>query len=96
MIIVRDVFNAKYGKGGELVALMKEAQERWPTAFAERVLTDASGTFFRVVAETSVDSLAAWEQRTADIFSLPEFGDWFARMAPLVDRGRREFWNTET
>jgi hypothetical protein len=29
-------------------------------------------------------------------FALPEFGDWFARMIPLVESGRREFYNIET
>jgi hypothetical protein len=30
MILVRDVFQAKYGKGGELVALFKEVRQQWP------------------------------------------------------------------
>jgi len=28
MIVVRDVFQAKYGKGGDLAALFKESQEK--------------------------------------------------------------------
>lgn len=62
MIIVRDVFQAKYGKGGELVALFKEAR---PELFPEhgfRVLTDASGPFFTVVTEVEVASLGEWEK----------------------------------
>ena len=52
MIVVRDVFQAKYGKGGELIKLLKEAQTIMPQAFAGRILTDASGQFFTVVTET--------------------------------------------
>ena len=52
MILVRDVFQAKYGRGGELVALFKEAGEKWPAEYAVRILTDASGPFFTVVTET--------------------------------------------
>ncbi len=40
-------------------------------------------------------SLATWEQYIAEVFSLPEFGEWFARMMPLVESGRREFYNIE-
>jgi hypothetical protein len=95
MIVVRDVFQAKYGLGGDLVDLLKEAQEKWPAEYATRVLTDASGQFFTVVAETEFESLAAWEQAVSSYLSLPEFGDWFERMTPLIDTGRREFYNIE-
>lgn len=96
MILVRDVFQAKYGKGDELVALFKEVKEKWGPDYAGCILTDVSGLFFTVVVETEVESLAEWERRRAEIFSLPEFGDWFARMTPLVESGRREFYNIET
>ncbi len=43
-----------------------------------------------------MESLAEWERRIAEIFAMPEFGDWFARMIPLVESGRREFYNIET
>ena len=95
MILVRDVFQAKYGKAGDLVALFKEGQKQWPTQFVERILTDASGSFFTVVTEMTVESLAAWEQRAALVFSKPAFGDWFGRMMLLVESGRREFYHLE-
>jgi len=95
MIIVRDVFQAKYGKGNDLVALFKEAKEKWSTQYAPRILTDKSGQFFTVVTETEFESLAAWEQESGIIFSMPEFGDWFERMTQLVESGRREFYNIE-
>jgi hypothetical protein len=95
MIIVRGVFQEEYGKGGDLVALFKEAREKWPEQYADRILTDASGSFFTVVVETNVESLAEWERRSAEFFTQPEFGDWFARMTPLVQSGSREFYNLE-
>jgi hypothetical protein len=96
MIIVRDVFQAKYGKGDELVALFKEAEAEWPEEYATRILTDASGPFFTIVTEVQVESLAAWEQSMAEMMANPDFGDWFARMEPLVESGRREFYNLVT
>ena len=95
MILVRDVFQAKYGRGDELVALFKEAREQFPEMGTSRILTDASGTFFTVVTEEEVASFAEWESRMADVFGAPEFGEWFARMMELVDSGRREFYNIE-
>ena len=95
MILVRDVFQAKYGKGGELVALFKEVRELRPAPTVDHILTDASGPFYTVITETTVENLAAWEQRITETFSMPEFGDWFARMMPLVESGRREFYNIE-
>lgn len=98
MILVRNVFQAKYGRGDELVALLKEGREKLPTGvkFHQRILTDASGPFFTVVTEMEVESLAEWERLRAEAFALPEFGDWFACMTPLVESGRREFYNIET
>lgn len=96
MILVRDVFQAEYGKAGELVALFKEARETWPEQYGtDRLLTDASGSFFTVVVETEVESLGEWERLISEVFSLPGFDAWFARMTPLVESGRREFYNIE-
>src|SRR6266849_5412252 len=95
MIVVRDTFQAKYGRGGELVALFKELRQQWPGQSVDRIFTDASGTSHTVVTEATVESVAAWQQRLAEVFPMPAFGDWFARMRPLVESGRREFYNIE-
>ena len=58
MILVRDVFQAKFGKGGELVALFQEARRQGLSMYGERILTDASGPFYTVVLETTTESLA--------------------------------------
>ena len=99
MLLVRDVFQAKYGRGDELVALFGEIAEHWRHGqhsielHGNRTLTDASGPFFTVVTEIEVADFAAWQQFIAEEFAMPEFGDWFARMMPLVESGRREFYN---
>jgi len=95
MIVIRDVFQAQYGKGGDLVNLLKHAQNQWRGVYAHRILTDVSGAFFTVVTETEAESLGEWERRIADVFSQPDFGEWFANMTPLVSSGRREFYNVE-
>ena len=94
MILVRDVFRAKYGKAGDLAALFKEAME-WPIQYEPRILTDVSGQYFTVVTESEYESLGDYEQKSGEIFSSPEFGEWFGRMTELVESGRREFYNIE-
>jgi hypothetical protein len=98
MILVRDVFQAKYGKGNELVAVLKQGGElmRKHARLSGRILTDASGPFFTVVTETEVESLGAWETALATGFGDPAFEEWFAQMVPLVECGRREFFTIVT
>jgi hypothetical protein len=99
MIVVRHTFQAKYGQGDQLVALMLEMNEsmggdaRMQNA---RVLTDLSGPFFTVVSEFEVESLAAWEEGMGEAFKDPRFGEWFARMQPLVETGQREFYTVRS
>jgi hypothetical protein len=30
-----------------------------------------------------------------EVFANPKFGEWFERMVPLVESGRREYYNVE-
>ena len=97
MVIVRHVYQAKYGKGDELVALLKEFDKVIEKAAgfrtAARVLTDASGPFFTVVHEIQVASLADWETGNARLIRSKEFEAWFPRWLALAESGRREFYN---
>lgn len=95
MIVVRDIFQAKFGRGGELENLFKQSADMWSQKHAYRILTDASGPFFTVVTEVEMASLAEWEQWLANLFVLPEFKDWFNRALPLLESGRREFYTIE-
>ncbi len=93
MIVVRGVFQAKYGKGDELVQLMKESNMIWPSQREFRMMTDLSGPFFRVITETDYESLGAWEADIQKYFGDDRFGSWFERMMSLVESGSREFYN---
>lgn len=97
MIVARQVFQAKYGRGDELVALFKEFNARMqetPGALPPfRLLTDVTGPFFTVVTEVEVESLATWEGTFRELMSRPWMGEWFGRMMPLVESGSREFYN---
>jgi hypothetical protein len=94
MIVVRDVFQAKYGRGDELVRLMKELEEKFE--MAQRIYTDMSGPFFTVVIESEVESVDAWESTLQEAFTDASWQDWFSKMVPLVETGRREFYRLES
>lgn len=95
MIVVRGVFQAKYGKGGDLVALIKEGNTMWPSLRGghPRILTDLSGPFFTIVSEAEYESFGAWEADSQAIFKDARFAAWFARMTQLVESGSREFYS---
>lgn len=97
MLVARQTFQAKYGRGDELVALFKEFNVRMQEAGAGaprfRILTDASGPFFTVVTETEVENFAVWESGFSEWMGRPWMGEWFGRMMPLVESGRRDFYN---
>lgn len=92
MIIVRGVFRAKYGKGDELVQLIKESNNIWPNEPSHRLMTDLSGQFFTVVTEAEYESLSAWEADIQKYFNDERFAAWFERMVQLVESGSREFF----
>lgn len=92
MIIVRGIFRAKYGKGDELVQLIKESNNIWPNEPSHRLMTDLSGQFFTVVTEAEYESLSAWEADIQKYFNDERFAAWFERMVQLVESGSREFF----
>ena len=97
MIVARQTFQAKYGRGDELVALFKEftanMREAGISVNDYRLLTDASGPFFTVVSEIEVESLAAWEDMFREAMKQDWIGDWSQRVSPLIESGRRDFYN---
>lgn len=95
MILVRDVFQAKYGRGDELIKLFQEIAQQMEMGSGRRLLTDLSGPFFTIVTETEAESLDAYFNQMREGFSRPEFGALFGRMQELVESGRREFYTIE-
>lgn len=97
MLLARQVFQAKYGRGDELVALFQDFNSRMReedgTTPQFRIMTDVSGPFFTVVTDAEVESLAAWEGTFQEAMSRPWMEEWFSRMMPLVESGSREFFN---
>ncbi len=97
MLVARQVFRARYGRGDELVTLFKEFNTRMREAGGDgprfRILTDVTGPFFTVVTEVEIESLADWEGRFGESMDRPWMGEWLSRMMPLVESGSREFYS---
>ena len=95
MIVVRNVFQLKFGKAREAVALMKEAiaiQKRVLAGadFSTRVLTDVTGPFYTLVLELTVPNLGTFETYTPKLFGDKEWQASYQKMTPLVESGHRE------
>ena len=99
MIIVRYVFQAKFGRGDAMVKAYKEIgaliREELPQVRRSRVLTDLSGPFFTIVNELEFESLAAWEASRPAIFSSRAFGELMARTGDTIESGHAEFYTLE-
>ncbi len=97
MVVERMVFQAKYGRGHDLVEVLRKAEELeakvgYPRG---RVLADASGRMYTIVWEKEHESLSAWQEAVQKVYDLPEFQSWFTEMEPLVESGSREFYVVE-
>jgi hypothetical protein len=99
MIIVRVVFQAEFGKGGELAARFAQGAraiaEGMGGANRWRILTDLSGPFDTVVQEVEYQSLADWEQSRPKLFALPAFREAMGQLQELVVSGHNEMWTVE-
>ena len=95
MIVIRNVFQLKYGKAREAIAIMKEGlaiQKRALTGveFSTRLLTDVTGPFYTVVLELTVPNLASFESNAPRLFADKDMQANMQKMAALVESGRRD------
>ena len=94
MIVVRNVFQVKFGKARDAVASMKEgiAIGR-KVGMNARILTDITGPAYTVVLETTHENLADFENRSKDIMGSAEWKGWYQKFIPLVESGNREIFS---
>ncbi len=94
MIVVRDIFQVKFGR-------MKEAKEIWgqmrslfPADHRPRLLTDLTGTYYTLVMETTHKDLGEYESsmRQSRPGADARMGELYQKFTPLVDSGRREIF----
>lgn len=93
MIVVRNVFQLRFGVAREALALWQEGigyLQRSPGVKDVRLLTDVTGPFYTLVLESTHESLAGMEQDMRDSSESEEWHAWYSRFTPLVMSGHRE------
>lgn len=99
MIVERLTFQAKYGHGDELVALMKDAPAGAGSAVKGRIYTDLTGAMFTVQFEmeyADMAALAAADEAQRSDYGKSDFQQWFGKMVAVTEKGERQFLNVET
>ena len=94
MIVVRDVFQLRFGKAREARDLWKEGlkiAEKYEMA-PGRILTDLVGPAYTMVIETSYASLAEYEQTMSSALGMEEWREWYPKFVPLAESSRREIF----
>jgi len=103
MILVRTVFQGKFGTGGALAAAMSKGNEEFADYMEKavgarrkwRVLSDLSGPFDTVIFEVEAESLGEWQTARDAMFQMPEFGESMKETADMIMGGRNEYWTIE-
>ena len=102
MILVRLVFQAKFGHAAEVVAGFKQGAEIIRSAGVKgprhvRILTDLSGPFDTVVQELEYDSLDDFMKAQAVMFADPRWQEMAQESGwpALLESGSKEFYTVE-
>lgn len=96
MIVVRNVFQIKFGQAKPAVAAFKEMRtlaHKAGLTNASRLLTDLTGASYTLVHELTFEGLGDFEQQTKKVFSSPEWRTWYDKFIPYVESGSREIYN---
>lgn len=94
MIVVRDIFQLKYGKARDAKQLLKEGLPMISqhTSRPMRILTDLVGPAYTLVIESEHESLAAYETSLKNELGAEGWHAWYQQYVPLVESSRREIF----
>ena len=92
MIIIRDIFQLRFGEAKEAIPLLTQGAEALKEAGypVDRILADVTGEYYTVVMESRVENLSQYERALASIRDLDAWQKAYRRFVPLVRSGRRE------
>jgi len=93
MIIVRDVFQLKFGKAKDALSLMKPLAKKMNDMGMGkfRLLTDLVGNYYTLVLEGTFSSLEDY-QKTHEQAIDDEWKQIYAKFVELVINGYRDIW----
>jgi hypothetical protein len=94
MILVRDVFQLRFGKAREAKALWKKgaALNKKLRYGPGRGMVDLVGTYYTFVLETTYKDLADYEGALKKVLGAKDCSKWYQKFMPLVESGRREIY----
>jgi len=92
MYVVRDIFHLKFGHFRDAKALIDEVSQRGLLVNMNqpRVLSDFTGDAYRLILESSFDSLDAFEKSLTGSMNQNEWQQWYTKFKEHVDRSYRE------
>ena len=97
MIVVRNVFQLKFGKARDAIAHWKEGRaifERLGMPMkGSRLLTDVVGPFYTLVLENSFESLADYERESHSVMDDEAWRIWYSKFTGLCEGGYREIFS---
>ncbi len=94
MILVRDIFQLKFGKAREAMDLLRKNMGNVSKArnTPDRFLTDLTGQYYTLIMETHYENMTEYEQSMKDTFRSEEWRKGYQGFAELVESGRREIF----
>jgi hypothetical protein len=94
MILVRDVFQLKFGKAREAKALWKKGAviNKKVGPGPRRAMVDLVGPFYTFVLEGTYKDLADYERALRKVLGAKEWSGWYRKFMGLVESGRREIY----
>ena len=94
MIVVRDVFQLKFGKAKDAISLMKPILEKMNSMGhgKYRLLTDLVGNYYTLVLEGTFDSMENYQASMAQPPQEPEFKEFYSKFTEFVNNGHRDMW----
>jgi len=92
MIIIRDIFQLRFGEAKEAIPLLKQGAAALKEAGypVDRILADVTGEYYTLVMESRFESLSQYERAAASIRDLDAWQRAYRGFVPLVRAGRRE------
>lgn len=96
MIVVRNVFQLKFGQSKPAVAAFKEGRalmQKLSANSSGRLMTDLVGKSYTLVHELQFENLSAFEQEMRKVTSTPEWRAWYETFLPYCESGSREIFN---
>lgn len=94
MILVRNIFQLKFGTMKQALDLWKEGEPilRASGQQQSRLLTDITGEYYTLVMELTFANLAEFERGHTSTGQSESWKSWYRRFSDLVISGRREIF----